>query len=243
MKQTIDLTSGIPKICIPVMGKDRDAVLASCRLAAGAEHDLIEWRADYLGDTGVIEDIFRAIREEMPETPILVTFRTKDEGGERVADDDEYFRILRRLADAGADLLDVEYFHSPIRRRAFIEKALREGLTVIVSSHDFEKTPESGEMEALLDAMYETGAIPKLAVMPRSPADVLRLMTVTEAVRRTHGRPLITMAMGGTGVISRIAGELTGSALTFGAAGKTSAPGQLDADALADILRILHDAK
>lgn len=239
----LELESGVPKICIPVMGKDRAEVLASCRAAAAEEHDVLEWRVDYLEDLAALEDIFGALRGEVKDTPILATFRTKDEGGERAADDDEYFKILRRLADAGADALDVEYFHSPIRRRAFIEKALRSGTPVIVSVHDFEKTPESGEMEALLDELYETGAVPKLAVMPQCAADVLRLMTMTEKAARAHAAPLITMSMGSLGILSRIAGGLTGSALTFGAAGKTSAPGQLDADALADILRVLNEGK
>ena len=40
------------------------------------------------------------------------------------------------------------------------------------------------------------------------------------------------MSMGKLGVISRICGEVFGSAVTFGTAGKASAPGQLPANQL-----------
>ena len=52
-------------------------------------------------------------------------------------------------------------------------------------------------------------------------------------------RPLI---MAGTGVISRLAGEVFGSALTFGAAAKASAPGQMGVEDLKDVLTKLHNA-
>ncbi|MFZ0446775.1 MAG: type I 3-dehydroquinate dehydratase, partial [Bacillus sp. (in: firmicutes)] len=53
-------------------------------------------------------------------------------------------------------------------------------------------------------------------------------------------RPLITMSMGGTGVISRLAGEVFGSAFTFGAGKEASAPGQVPVAELRKILKILH---
>ncbi|MCD8369221.1 MAG: type I 3-dehydroquinate dehydratase, partial [Clostridiales bacterium] len=53
-------------------------------------------------------------------------------------------------------------------------------------------------------------------------------------------RPIITMSMSGTGLVSRLCGEVFGSALTFGAVGKTSAPGQIDASELHTILTTIH---
>ena len=79
--------------------------------------------------------------------------------------------------------------------------------------------------------------IPKLAVMPRSDADVLALLSASVAWREDGAdRPFITIAMGPRGVVSRVACALTGSCMTFGAAGQTSAPGQLPAQELRAIL-------
>ena len=90
--------------------------------------------------------------------------------------------------------------------------------------------------------MQECGAdLLKLAAMPKNPGDVLTLLSATWEMKEKYaGQPLITMSMGGTGLVSRLAGEVFGSALTFGSAKKASAPGQLEVIALRQILQALH---
>ena len=46
----------------------------------------------------------------------------------------------------------------------------------------------------------------------------------------------------GTGLISRLCGEVFGSALTFGAVGKASAPGQMNAADLNTVLNLIHES-
>ena len=77
--------------------------------------------------------------------------------------------------------------------------------------------------------MQRLGAdICKIATMPHSPADVLTLLDATRIMAEEHAdRPLITMAMGALGIVSRVSGETFGSAATFGMAGTPSAPGQI----------------
>ena len=91
--------------------------------------------------------------------------------------------------------------------------------------------------------MQQSGAdILKIALMPQSKQDVLTVLAATLEMSEQHtDRPLITMSMAGTGVISRLAGEVFGSAITFGAASKTSAPGQIGVRQLADVLDIIHN--
>ena len=90
--------------------------------------------------------------------------------------------------------------------------------------------------------MQELGAdIPKIAVMPTCRRDVLTLLCATEEMYTEHAdRPIITMSMSGTGEISRLCGEVFGSALTFGAVGKVSAPGQMGIEDLTTVLGLLH---
>ena len=124
-------------------------------------------------------------------------------------------------------------------------RQLHHKVTVIGSYHDFEKTPSATEITKRLVLMRRLGAdIPKMAVMPQKQDDVLALMTATwEAKKLMDPVPIITMSMGGMGVISRVAGESFGSAVTFGCMGKASAPGQIDVDQLQHMLTILHDAR
>ena len=55
-------------------------------------------------------------------------------------------------------------------------------------------------------------------------------------------RPIITMSMAGTGLISRLCGEVFGSALTFGVVVKASAPGQMNAADLNTVLNLIHES-
>ena len=124
-----------------------------------------------------------------------------------------------------------------------VKTAHGRGVKVIASNHDFQKTPEKEEIVSRLCRMQELGAdIPKIAVMPRNKKDVLTLLAATEEMASVHAdRPIITMSMAGAGVISRLCGEVFGSALTFGSAGKASAPGQMKAEDLRTVLELLHN--
>ena len=78
--------------------------------------------------------------------------------------------------------------------------------------------------------------------MPHSRKDVLTLLSATEEMDRRTTHPLITMSMGPVGMISRLCGEVFGSAMTFGAVGKVSAPGQVNANDLAGVLKLIHES-
>ena len=113
---------------------------------------------------------------------------------------------------------------------------------MLLSNHDFQKTPAKEEIVARLRRMQELDAdILKIAVMLRSKKDVLTLLAATEEMCSEYAnRPVITMSMDGMGVISRLCGEAFGSAVTFGSAGKASAPGQVEAGELRRVFTLLH---
>ena len=122
-------------------------------------------------------------------------------------------------------------------------RQLRRKVTVIGSYHDFEKTPPAEDITKRLVLMRRLGAdIPKMAVMPQKQEDALTLMSATlEAKKQLGSVPVITMSMGSVGLISRVAGESFGSAVTFGCMGKASAPGQIEVGQLRQVLTILHE--
>lgn len=241
----VPLGEGMPKICIPLTGRTAEALRRECAVLKDYPFDLIEWRADFLADLSEREDALDALRDCLPDAPLLGTFRTAGEGGDMPLSEAEYFSFVRWMIHTEKlDAVDLEYFHDEAERDALRDEAQAAGLTIIMSSHDFQKTPPQEEMTARLTAMGDHECIAKLAVMPQSASDVAALLAATTAVREARPeRPVITMAMGGLGAVSRIAGETFGSALTFGTAGPASAPGQLDARALRQILDILHRMK
>ncbi len=112
---------------------------------------------------------------------------------------------------------------------------------MIASSHEFHRTPPKEEMVLRLKKMEELGAdAAKLAVMPENAGDVLALLTATVEADQKLEIPVVTMAMGRLGALSRISGMLTGSAMTFAAFGKASAPGQLSVEQVQTAWNILE---
>lgn len=242
----VRIGEGIPKICVPIVGKTRNEILAAAESFESVKKDVVEWRVDWFDgvfDFAQVEAVMKELRRVLGNTPILFTFRTANEGGEKAIEPAAYAELNKRAAATGLiDLVDVEAFTGDEVVRDIIESAHESGVVVVASNHDFEKTPEKDEIVRRLRKMQELDAdIPKIAVMPQSRKDVLTLLSATEEMASEYAdRPIITMSMSATGLISRLCGECFGSALTFGAVGKASAPGQMNASDLSEILDLIH---
>lgn len=236
--RNIVLGEGLPKIAVPNVGVTEEEILASAKEIAAAKPDIMEWRIDYyeagIKDNEKLIATAKALRDVVGELPILVTFRTKNEGGVLELAEDEYLDLVatvvtNRLGDA----VDIELFHDEERVKDLVKQAHNYNVVVIMSNHDFEKVPAKDVIEFRLKKMADLGAdVPKLACMPHSADDVLTLLNATNDARKALSTPIITMAMADLGKVSRIAGQVFGSCLSFGAVGKTSAPGQLSIEDL-----------
>lgn len=191
--------------------------------------DLLELRIDLM-DT----DAFHELAElKNPGLPVIITNRMKQEGGAWDGSEDERIRILNSLIPL-ADAVDIELCAG--ERDAVVKKAKSAGKTVIISTHDFQKTPELDVMMGIIRESFEACAdIAKLAVMPQSFEDVLRLFELTLHSKK----PVCTIAMGNIGRHSRIVAPIYGSVLTYGYVDKPAAPGQLRVDELKSILKLL----
>ena len=242
------LGEGMPKICVPIVASTKDGIIEEARNIKNLPADIVEWRVDWFENVfefDKVQDVLKELRETLGDMPILMTFRTSKEGGEKSIDDEAYAELNIKAAETGlVDAVDVEVFTGDEVVKRIIEGAHAAGVKVVASNHDFDKTPDKDDIVGRLCKMQELGAdVPKIAVMPQSKKDVLTLLAATEEMATEHAdRPIITMSMAGTGVISRLAGEVFGSALTFGAAAKASAPGQMGVEDLKDVLTKLHNA-
>ena len=233
----VEIGAGRPKIIVPIVGKTEQEILDKAAELVQAKPDVVEWRVDYfqgVGDVQRVVDTARELNEALGEIPILFTFRTKREGGEKEIGMEDYTALNRAVAQSSyVDAVDVEIFSG--------DEVVRKN---IAASHEFHRTPEHAELIYRLRKMQDMGAdILKVAVMPQNKADVLTLLSATEEMYRLYAqRPLLTMSMASDGVISRLCGEVFGSAATFGMVGQGSAPGQIPADQLEQVLEILHRA-
>lgn len=242
---SIVIGDGVPKIITPLTGRTEPELMLEVDALENSACDIVEWRVDFfdggLDEWSVVETGLKLKR--LLTKPLLMTLRTKREGGQKEFSVDQYYAICSAvLTEKVADLIDVELFAPRSVTSSLLRQAHKRGVVVIMSNHDFEKTPTKEEIIYRLQQMQGMGAdICKIAVTPHTPKDVLTLMEATEEMYRRHANcPLITMSMGSLGKITRVAGQLFGSAASFASGRKASAPGQLPVDELRTLLETFH---
>ena len=233
-----------PLFCIPLVPADLASLSEQARIAVSLKPDLIEWRADFLRNQtseGLLE-CASVLRRIAPHTAIIFTLRAKSEGGAQdIPSSTRRLLIDSILRSKTIDIVDLELANEPSFLATLIPAAKSCGVRVLLAMHDFEQTPANEMLSGQIRAMRNLGAdIAKLAVMPRTEDDVLRLLDVTIRARREFpDLPLCTMAMGRLGSITRVGGFLFGSDMAFAVGKEASAPGQIpieDARQLTDLL-------
>ncbi|MCI5851822.1 MAG: type I 3-dehydroquinate dehydratase [Sutterellaceae bacterium] len=232
----ITIGEGLPGILVSASGRTPDEILgAAGALARDPDVDGIELRLDGL-DMGRNSDeiltlcnLVNNAWEKAGGKLLIVTVRTKAEGGAASYSEPEYLRLLGSLVRfARMDLVDIESSHDSRVVSELVRAAHGASVGVIMSRHNFTETPSVSEMLGILRREKALGGdIEKLAVMPRKAEDVASLLLATARAKDEGLGPLITMSMGALGSVSRIAGGTFGSSLTFAMAGKASAPGQM----------------
>lgn len=232
----LTLGSGRPAIIVPLVGNTEEEVLRAARAAAQHPHiDLLEWRADYYLHALSADKtcaFLQALRQEIDDKPLLYTFRTALEGGEKSISPVQYAALYEAVAQSAlVDLMDVEM----LRENATdcVSICHRHGVPVVGSWHDFSQTPDQETLLQRFLFMEEQGAdVLKIAVMPQSSEDVHCLMAAANDAHKHTSHPICAISMGALGRITRTNGAQFGSCMTFGVLTAASAPGQIDVDTL-----------
>ena len=214
------------KICVPIVGTTVKEILDATAVAGNTPCDVVELRIDYYERAHSIDAIIELLMLMKPQLKgrgLLFTWRTKGEGGEKSISSQDYFTMLERLIPTGLiDAIDIELFFDQDRMVKTIEFAKVHGVTIVMSNHDFNGTPSRDVIvNRLIQMKGFLADMPKIAVMPHTTGDVLTLLEATAEVKSLYpSDPIITMAMGPLGAITRASGALFGNAMTFASAGK-----------------------
>ncbi|NPE27551.1 type I 3-dehydroquinate dehydratase [Methanococcoides sp. SA1] len=203
-----------------------------------AEHgaDILEIRFDLLEITGSKEaaDILRMVKD-MTSLPCIATNRLQTQGGNWEGTEESRITLFEDIMHL-TDAVDIELETDEHLRDRIVKKAKEEKKTVIISSHDFERTPDKDTLKSILDNSHNAGAdIAKLAVMPENMQDVLDLLEVTLKVD-----DVCTISMGKLGKHTRIIAPLYGSKLTYASVSDAVAPGQLKVEDLKKAMEMME---
>lgn len=162
-----------PKICVPIVGKTREEILEAAKNILPIEQTLqsgVQTGTKISSILKKVEETAKQLREVLGEMPILFTFRTSKEGGEKAIETPVYVELNQKISATGyVDLVDMEAFTGDDAVKAVVEEAHKHGVKVVASNHDFDKTPAKSDIIYRLRKMQELGAdIPKIAVMPQN---------------------------------------------------------------------------
>ena len=219
-------------ICVPIIAKNTDEALEKIA-RANPMADMLEFRLDVM-ESFRLKDML-----QIASKPVVVTYRSKKEGGKGPANYETQTRYLCKAFEADADFVDVEYSMPPELRRKIFQDRRRS--KIIASVHLLDRTPSKEELDEIFGSLAATGAdIVKIVTRAQSPEDNLRVLGLIPQARKMDVK-IIAFCMGPMGRISRIASLLFGGYLTFASLeeGEESAEGQIPVTEMKRILEKL----
>ena len=238
----------LPIVITPLVGKTQAAILDEVAAIIPKTPDLLEWRIDFfaaIGDVAAVIATAQAIRQAAGGIPVLLTRRNVSEGGTPIAiAEAQVVAMYVAVCQARCvELIDYELSNAPADLKTLRDVSKANGVTMIMSYHNFQQTPDAATLDAKFAAAEKLGAdVAKVAVTPQNEQDVLALLAATDRARQTIAIPLISMSMGGVGSLSRIMGWVYGSAATFAVGKSSSAPGQIAIEELRAVLAVVRRA-
>ncbi|MGO3497812.1 MAG: type I 3-dehydroquinate dehydratase [Staphylococcus equorum] len=173
---------------------------------------------------------------------ILVTYRTSSQGGNGTLSQEAYLNALAEMINlAHIDLVDIEFEPGKSTQPLIdlIEQFKSKQIQVVLSYHDFKKTPALEALKHLYFKMHQLEPdYLKVAVMPHEKQDVLNLLIAMSETSDSVTQQVIGIAMSKLGVISRTAQGLFGGTVTYGCLDSPKAPGQIHVEALKQQLKL-----
>ena len=218
------------KTCVSIAEKTPQKIKQTLKIAL-KKSDYVEVRFDFLK----IEQIpiaLEIIKKDLNR--IVCTLRPKTEGGKFSGTEKERISIIKLIAEYSPFLLDIEY--NTLKKNKELLKYLKTTKTkLLVSWHDFKKTPKSAELKNQINQMSKFSSNVKIVSTAKSTEDATRML---ELYSKKGKNNLISFAMGDAGRISRILCLYLGSPYTYVSLGKAVAPGQFSVDEVNKIINL-----
>ena len=218
------------KTCVSIAEKTPQKIKQTLKIAL-KKSDYVEVRFDFLK----IEQIpiaLEIIKKDLNR--IVCTLRPKTEGGKFAGKEKERIAIIKLIAEYSPFLLDIEF--NTLEKNPSLRKYLKSTKTkLLVSWHDFKKTPASLDLKKKLNQMSKMSTNLKIVSTAKSTEDSTRML---ELYSKKGKNSLISFAMGDFGRISRILCLYLGSPYTYVSLGKAVAPGQFSVDEVNKIINL-----
>ena len=218
------------KTCISIAENSPNKISNKLKTAL-KKSDYVEVRLDFL-EIEQIPKALEIIKKDLNK--IVCTLRPKAEGGKFSGNEEERLSIIKLVAEYNPFLLDVEF--NTLKKNKDLVKYLKSTKTkLLVSWHDFKKTPKSIELKNKIKQMSKFSSNVKIVSTAKSTEDSIRMLELYDNKGKNN---LISFAMGEPGKISRILCLYLGSPYTYVSLGKAVAPGQFSIDEIKKIINL-----
>jgi 3-dehydroquinate dehydratase-1 len=218
------------KTCVSIAEQTPEKTKKVLKIAL-SKSDFVEIRLDFLKIEQIPETL-EMIKKDLSR--VVCTLRPKNEGGKFVGNEKERIAIIKLIAEYNPFMLDIEF--NTLKKNLSLTKYLKSTKTkLLVSWHDFKKTPSSAELEKKISQMSKFSSNVKIVSTAKSTDDSTRML---ELYSKKGKNNLISFAMGDHGRISRILCLYLGSPYTYVSLGKAIAPGQFSVDEVKKIINL-----
>ena len=218
------------KTCVSIGERTPAAIKKTLKIAL-KKSDFVEVRFDFL-KMKQIPIALEMIKKDLSR--VVCTLRPKTEGGKFPGNENERIAILKLIAEYNPYLLDIEF--NTMKNNSPLAKYLKSTKTkLLVSWHNFKKTPSSSELKNKVSQMSKFSSNVKIVCTAKSTDDSVRML---ELYSKKGKNNLISFAMGDIGRISRILCLYLGSPYTYVSLGKAIAPGQFSVDEIKKIINL-----
>ena len=218
------------KTCVSIAEKTPQKIKQTLKIAL-KKSDYVEVRFDFL-KIEQIPEALEIIKNDLNK--IVCTLRPKTEGGKFPGKENERIAIIKLIAEYSPFLLDIEF--NTLNKNQELRKYLKSTKTkLLVSWHDFKKTPTGAELKKKLNQMSKMSSNVKIVSNAKSTEDSTRMLELYNKKGKIN---LISFAMGDFGRISRILCLYLGSPYTYVSLGKAVAPGQFSVDEMNKIINL-----
>ncbi len=101
--RNIKIGEGKPKICLPIVGKNDEEIINQALSFKEVRYDVAELRIDFYQDIFNKDKLLTMLKKlrGVIEQPILLTYRSKNEGGEIQLQDNEYQALVENVCESG----------------------------------------------------------------------------------------------------------------------------------------------
>ena len=218
------------KTCVSIAESSPNKIKIKLKTAL-KKSDYVEVRLDFLKKEQVPK-VLEIIKKDLNK--IVCTLRPKTEGGRFEGNEKERISIIKLISEYNPYLLDIEY--NTLKKNKELVKYLKSTKTkLLVSWHDFKKTPKNTELQNQIKQMSKFSCNVKIVSTAKSTDDSTRMLGLYSKKGKNN---LISFAMGDAGKISRILCLYLGSPYTYVSLGKAVAPGQFSIDEVNNIINL-----